>query len=165
MSESFQNACLCAGSFDPPTYGHINIIERGLKIFDRIVIAIAKNASKNALFSVDERIDLLKELFKGEKRVTIETFTGLLVNHAKERGIRTLLRGIRTVADYEYEFQMSLANKSLEPDIETVFMMTEGRFTHISSSIIKEVISLGGSGKDMVPPLVEERLKKKLAKK
>lgn len=165
MSEEFKNACLCAGSFDPPTNGHINIIERGLKIFDRIVIAIATNASKNALFSVDERIDILKELFKGEKRVTVETFGGLLVNHAKERGIHTLLRGIRTVGDYEYEFQMSLANKSLEPGIETVFMMTEGRFSHISSSIIKEVISLGGSGKDMVHPLVEKKLKEKLSRK
>lgn len=158
------NTCLCAGSFDPPTYGHINIVERGLKIFDRIVIAIAKNASKNALFTTDERVALMREIFKNEPRVSVETFSGLLVNYAKERGIRTLLRGIRTVGDYEYESQMSLANRSLEPDVETIFIMTEGRFSHISSSIIKEVISLGGSGKDMVPAIVEKQLRAKLAR-
>ena len=119
----------------------------------------------NALFTVAERIKLLKELFKNEQRVTIETFAGLLVNFAKNRGIHTLMRGIRTVGDYEYEFQMSLANRILEPSVETIFMMTEGRFSHISSSIIKEVISLGGSGKEMIHPLVEESLKKKLSRK
>lgn len=165
MPKPKKHACICAGSFDPPTFGHINIIERGLKIFDHVVVGIARNSSKNALFSVDERVDIIKELFKNEPRVTAETFEGLLVNYAKEREIFTLLRGIRTVADYEFELQMSLANRILEPSIETVFIMTEGKFSHISSSIIKEVISLGGSGKDMVLPFIEDKLKAKLLKK
>lgn len=165
MSKQKKHACICAGSFDPPTFGHINIIKRGLNIFDHVVVALARNSSKSALFSVDERIDIIQELFKNESRVTVETFEGLLVNYAKERQIFTLLRGIRTVADYEFELQMSLANRILEPSIETVFIMTEGKFSHISSSIIKEVISLGGSGKDMVHPFIEDKLKAKLLKK
>lgn len=165
MSKPKKHACICAGSFDPPTFGHINIIKRGLNIFDHVVVALARNSSKSALFSVDERIDIIKELFKDESRVTVETFEGLLVNYAKERQIFTLLRGIRTVADYEFELQMSLANRILEPSIETVFIMTEGKFSHISSSIIKEVISLGGSGKDMIHPFIEDKLKAKLKKR
>lgn len=157
-----QHAAICAGSFDPPSFGHINIIERGLKIFDRIIVAIAVNSAKKTLLTPDERIDILKQIFKNEPRVAFDYFDGLLVNYAREKKINTLLRGIRTVSDYEYELQISLANRMLEPKIETVFMMTEGRFSHISSSIIKEVISLGGSGKDMIHPFVEEKLKKKL---
>jgi pantetheine-phosphate adenylyltransferase len=165
MSKPKKHACICAGSFDPPTFGHINIIKRGLNVFDHVVVALARNSSKSALFSVDERVDIIQELFKNESRVTVETFEGLLVNYAKERQVFTLLRGIRTVADYEFELQMSLANRILEPSIETVFIMTEGKFSHISSSIIKEVISLGGSGKDMVHPFIEDKLKAKLLKK
>lgn len=162
MTKKKKNPCICAGSFDPPTYGHINMVERGLKIFDHIVIAIANNSAKKPLFSVEERIEILKKIFKDEKRIEVDTFEGLLVNYAKKKGVQTLLRGIRTVQDFEYEFQMSLANRIQEPSIETVFIMTEGRFSHISSSIIKEVISLGGSGKHMVHPFVEKMLKKKL---
>lgn len=162
MTKLYHNAAICTGSFDPPTYGHINIIERGLKIFDRVVVAVANNTSKKVLFSVAERQDMLREMFKTEQRVEVDTFEGLLVNYAKEKGISTLLRGIRTVGDYEFELQMSLANRILEPSIETVFIMTEGRFSHISSSIIKEVVLLGGSAKEMVHPFVEDKLRKKL---
>lgn len=162
MQPKPQHAAICAGSFDPPSYGHINIIERGLKIFDRVIVAIAVNGAKKTLFTPDERIDILKQIFKNEARVEFDYFEGLLVNYAREKKVHTILRGIRTVADYEYELQISLANRMLEPKIETVFMMTEGRFSYISSSIIKEVISLGGSGKDMIHPFVEDRLKKKL---
>lgn len=159
-----KSVALCSGTFDPPTFGHLNIIQRGLKVFDKVVIAIAHDSSKKTLFTVEERIELLKEIFKDNPNIKIDHFEGLLVNYAKENGINTILRGIRTVADYEYELQMSLANRYLEPDIETIFMLTEGKFKHISSSIIKQVIKLGGSGKDMIHPFVEERLKEKLLK-
>lgn len=162
MTKKYHHAAICTGSFDPPTYGHINIIERSLKIFDRVVVAVANNTSKKVLFTVAERQEMLGKMFKHESRVEVDTFEGLLVNYAKEKGIATLLRGIRTVADYEFELQMSLANRILEPSIETIFIMTEGRFSHISSSIIKEVVMLGGSAKEMVPPFVEAKLKKKL---
>lgn len=155
---------LCPGSFDPPTNGHINIIERGLEIFDKLVVAVAVNRSKKCLFSPEERVSLIKDTLKDQDKNKVEvcSFEGLLVNYCKSRGIQTILRGIRTVADYEYELQMSLANRMLHPDIETIFMMTEGRFAHISSSIIKEVIAFGGSGNGMIHPLVEDAIKEKL---
>lgn len=154
---------ICPGSFDPPTDGHINIIERGLKIFDKIIVAVAHNKSKKALFSPEERMEMLKELLKDKKgRVEIDAFEGLLVNYCHQKKVTTILRGIRTVSDYEYELQMSLANRILHPDIDTIFMMTEGRFSHISSSIIKEVISFGGKGKGMIHPFVEKKLKQKI---
>lgn len=153
---------LCPGSFDPPTDGHINIIERGLKISDHITVAVAINSSKSAMFSAAERVEMLRELLKDKKNVTIDSFEGLLVDYCQEKKIHTILRGIRTVSDYEYELQMSLANRILNPDLETIFMMTEGRFSHISSSIIKEVIRYGGSGKAMIHPYVEKKLRDKL---
>ena len=161
-SQKNLRVAVCAGSFDPPTNGHINIIERGLKIFDKVIVALGKKKAKTALFSTAERVEMLKLIFKTNPRVEIATFDGLLVDYAKRLGVNTLLRGIRTIGDYEYEQQMSLANKSLEPSIETIFLMTEGRLSHISSSIIKEVIALGGSGRDMIHPVVEEKLKAKL---
>lgn len=162
MTARNEKTALCAGSFDPPTNGHINIVERALKIFDKVVVALGKKKSKTALFTITERVDMLRVIFKGNPRVEIATFDGLLVDYAKRCGIRTLIRGIRTVGDYEYEQQMSLANKALEPEIETVFLMTEGQLSHINSSIIKEVIALGGPGKGMIHPIVEEKLKAKL---
>lgn len=155
---------LCPGSFDPPTDGHINIIERGLRIFDHITVAVAFNRSKKTLFEPSERVSMLKELLKQHKNVEIDSFEGLLVDYCQQKKIHTILRGIRTVSDYEYELQMSLANRILNPDIETIFMMTEGRFSHISSSIIKEVISFGGSGTGMIHPYVEKKLITKLRK-
>lgn len=155
---------LCPGSFDPPTDGHLNIVKRGLKIFDHITVAVAINRSKKTLFTPEERVAMLKELFKETKNVEIDSFEGLLVDYCHKKKIHTILRGIRTVSDYEYELQMSLANRILHPDIETIFMMTEGRYSHISSSIIKEIISFGGKGKGMIHPLVEKRLREKLEK-
>lgn len=161
-TQKTEKTAICAGSFDPPTNGHINIVERSLTLFDKVVVALGKKKSKTALFSIAERVDMLKVIFKNNPRVEIATFDGLLVEYAKARGCNTLIRGIRTIGDYEYELQMSLANKALQPDIETVFLMTEGQLSHISSSIIKEVIALGGTGKGMIHPIVEERLKAKL---
>lgn len=164
MTTKPNHTALCVGSFDPPSTGHINIIERSLKIFDKVVIGIAKNYSKTPLLTLEERLSLIKQVFENEPRVEVEAFEGLLVDFAKSKGITTLIRGIRTAEDYQYEFQMSLINKSLSPEMETLFMMTEGHLSHISSSMIKEVISLGGSVKDMVHPLVEAKLKEKLVK-
>jgi len=157
-----QKAAVCAGSFDPPTEGHLNIIRRGLKLFDKVIVAVAVNSQKKSAFSTEERLDLLKELFKGKKAVEIDAFENkLLVEYARSKKAQVILRGLRTIQDYEYEFQMALANKQIAPEIETVFMMTEAPYSHVSSSIAKEIVSLGGSGKGMLPPLVEKKLKEK----
>ncbi len=153
---------MCPGSFDPPTLGHLNIIERGIHLFDKIIVAVAINTSKKSIFTPEERVSMLKSLFKGRKNIEIDTFSGLLVNYARKKKAATILRGLRTVQDYEYEFQMALANQKMAPDIETIFMMTESSYSHISSSIIKEVIYFGGSGKGMIPSLVEKKLKEKM---
>jgi pantetheine-phosphate adenylyltransferase len=152
------------GSFDPLTDGHINIIRRGLQIFDKVVVAVAHNTSKRTLFSTQERVDMIKEIFRDEPKVEVDTFEGLLVNYCRSRGMRVILRGLRTVSDFEFEFQMALANKQMAPDIETFFMMTESSYSHISSTILREVIQLGGSGKGMIPLSVEKKMRKKLGK-
>ena len=149
------------GSFDPPTLGHLNIVERGLKIFKKITIAVAINTSKTPLLSCEARVELLKDLFKKYPNVEVDSFEGLLVNYAKTQQTGLILRGVRTVADFEYELQMSFANKKLWSEIETIFIMTESRYSHISSSIIKEIAKFGGSLADMVPPNVEKKLLKK----
>lgn len=154
------------GSFDPITYGHINLIERGLKLFDKIIVAISYNQSgKRSFFSIDERVNIVKEIFKAEKRVLVEPFKGLLVDYVRSKNIKIVLRGLRTVADFEFELQMSLANKKMYNKLETVFMMTEGKYSFLSSTIIKEILSLGGSVKELVPDVVikqfNERLKER----
>ncbi len=156
---------ICAGSFDPPTDGHINIVSRGLKMFDRVIVAVAMNTSKDTLFTTQERVEMLREIFADYPNVEIDAFEGLLVEYAKKRGVHTILRGLRTIGDYDYESQMALANKTLDPDIEFLYMMTEGKYAHISSSVIKEVITFGGSGCGMIHPLVAKRLKEKLLRK
>jgi len=155
---------ICPGSFDPPTDGHINIINRALKIFDYVIVAVAVNRSKEPLFTPEERVEMLKEIFKEYKNVEVDMFEGLTVDYARRRGVRTILRGIRNMSDYEYEFQMALANKTLNPDIEIIFMMTEGIYSHLSSSVIKEVIRFGGESRGMIHPVVEKKLKEKLLK-
>lgn len=151
------------GSFDPPTEGHRNIIERGLRIFDRLIVAVAVNPLKKTIFTPAERIALLKEMLGGQKNLEFDTFQDrLLVDYARSKQARVILRGLRTVQDYEYEFQMTLANQRLAPEIETIFLMTESEFSHLSSSLIKEIVGLGGSGKGLVPPIVEGKLKEKL---
>jgi len=160
-----KNAAIAAGSFDPPTDGHLNIIDRGLKVFDRIVVAIAVNTSKRSIFTPEERLAMLREIFKDKPNVEVDAFEGLLVDYARKKGIHTILRGLRTMGDYEYESQMALANKTLDPDIEILYMMTEGKYAHLSSSIIKEIITFGGSGCGMIHPVVAEKLKEKLMAK
>lgn len=156
---------ICPGSYDPPTDGHINIVERALKIFDRIIVAVANNTTKDPIFTTIERVEMLREIFKDHKNVEIDQFDGLLADYARKRNTRTFIRGIRNMSDYEYEYQMALANKTLAPELEILFMMTEGKYSHLSSSIIKEIISLGGEGKKMIHPVVEKKLKDKLAKR
>lgn len=150
------------GSFDPFTRGHKNVIERGLKVFDKIVVAVAHNVSKSTTFSLSDRVEIIEEIFQNRPEILVDSFQGLLVDHAKSHDTNVLLRGMRSVSDFEYELQMALANKTLDPDIETVFIVTDSEFSHISSSLIREIIILGGSVKDMVPSMVEKKLREKL---
>jgi pantetheine-phosphate adenylyltransferase len=150
------------GSFDPITYGHVNIVKRALNVFDRIIVAVAINTTKSGTFTIEERVDMMHEVFKDEPDVEVDSFSGLLVDYVRTRQALAILRGIRTVTDFDYEFQMALANKSLDPDVEQVFMMTEGKYLYHSSSIIREIVSLGGSVHEMLPPIVEKRLSEKL---
>lgn len=149
------------GSFDPVTNGHIDIAKRGLKLFDRIIVAILLNPGKQSLFSVDERLEMLKEAMSGIDHIEFDTFDGLLVDYAHMRKASAVLRGMRAVSDFEYEFQLALMNRKLNRDIETVFLMTGLRWIFTSSSIIKEAARFGGDVADMVPPGVNRRLKAK----
>jgi len=150
------------GSFDPFTYGHENIIERSVKVFDQIIVAVAHNTSKKTIFTVEERVEILNEIFRDRDDVKVDYFEGLLVEYIKKMGTNVVLRGMRTVSDFEFEMQMALANKTLSSELETVFMVTDSEFSHISSSVIKEVVSLNGSASHMVPKIVETRLREKL---
>ena len=151
------------GSFDPLTNGHVDIILRGAKLFDRIVVAILVNAEKSPLFTIAERVDIAREVFKDQPSVEVDTFGGLLVDYVQRRGAQTIVRGLRAVSDFEFEFQMALMNKRLNPAIDTVFMMPAEQYTYISSRLIKEVFALGGRVDGLVPELVEERLRDKRA--
>lgn len=156
------------GSFDPITNGHLDLLERSLKIFDRIVIAIAANPGKKALFSLDERIELIENALGGHPfghRVQVDSFDGLLVDYVRRMKAHAIIRGLRAVSDFEYEFQMALMNRRLNTDIETLFIMTSMRWIYISSSIIKEVVMAGGCVTGLVPEMVEKRLEEKLVKK
>ena len=152
------------GSFDPFTLGHLNIIERASRVFDKIVIAVARNVSKKTTFSIDERVETINEIFKNRENIEVDSFEGLLVEYAKKLGTNTVLRGMRSVSDFEYEMQMANANKTLNSELETVFMVTDSKFSHISSSLIREIITLGGSAEHLVPKIVETKLKEKLQK-
>ncbi|HJV35637.1 pantetheine-phosphate adenylyltransferase [Geomonas sp.] len=152
------------GSFDPVTYGHLDIIERALKIFDGVIVAVARNSEKNALFTVKERIDLLSETLKDRPQAMIETFDGLLVDFVRERGATVIVRGLRAVSDFEYEFQLAQMNRSITKDVETLFMMTSVPYSYLSSSIVKEVSSLNGPVDKLVPPLVKSALDKKFGR-
>src|SRR5688500_2378266 len=158
---SSARVAVCPGSFDPLTNGHVDIIERGSRIFDRVVVAVALNAEKTPLFSIDERIAMIRDVFRDTTSVEVDTFDGLLVEYARRKGARALLRGLRAVSDFEYEFQMALMNRRLDHDLETVFMMPAEQYTYTSSRLIKEVFMLGGEVGGLVPPSVEERLRKK----
>ncbi len=150
------------GSFDPITYGHLDLIQRGAKIVDRLVVAVLANQHKQPLFNVEERTEMLRDVVVAFSNVEVDSFDGLLVDYAIHKGAGVILRGIRAVSDYEYELQMALMNRRLAPDIETVFMMAGEAYSFISSRLVKEVIRLGGNISGLVPPSVEERLKRRL---
>ena len=150
------------GSFDPLTNGHVDIISRGARIFDRIIVAILINAEKAPLFSMDERLKITREVFKDFPNVEVDTFDGLLVDYVERRRAHVIVRGLRAVSDFEFEFQMALMNRRLNGKIETVFMMPAEQYSYISSRLIKEVFSLGGQVHGLVPDTVEERLRQKV---
>ena len=155
---------LYPGSFDPPTNGHLSIIQRGLKVFDGLTVAVLRNPAKDAVFEVEERVELLKGAVNGEARVKVKTFEGLLVKFAQEEGVHTVLRGLRAVSDFEYEFQMANMNRKLDKGIETLFMMTGEDYFYISSRFVRDVARLGGDVKDLVPPNVLKALSARFGK-
>ncbi len=149
------------GSFDPITYGHINIVERALRIFDKVIVAVATNYQKKALFSPEERVEMIKEALKEHPNVAVESFEGLLIEYMRRKGARVIIRGLRATSDFEYEYHMASMNKSLYPEVDTIFMVTAKDFFFISSRTIKEVASLGGSVEEFVPPNVARKLREK----
>lgn len=149
------------GSFDPITNGHLDLIQRGLKIFDTIIVAIAVNPVKKPLFTIAERVEMIREVLNDHPRVKIDHFTGLLVDYVRSQNTNVILRGLRAVSDFDYEFQLALMNRRLAPEIETVFLMTSLKWVFLSSSILKEAVSLGGVIQDIVPPVVFKRLRQK----
>lgn len=151
------------GSFDPITNGHVDIIERGLRLFDRVVVAVLRNEAKAPLFSAADRVQLIREVFGPRPGLEVEAFEGLLVDYAARRGAAVIVKGLRSVADYEYESQMALMNRRLQPGIETMFLMPAEPYAYTSSRLIKEVCRLGGDIRGLVPPLVEDRLQRTFA--
>ena len=149
------------GSFDPLTNGHVDIIERGIHLFDKIIVAVLVNVEKSPLFTMQERIEILRDVFKGQPNVEVDTFEGLLVDYVATRQADVIVRGLRALSDFETEFQMALMNRRLSPHVETVFMMPAEKYTYISSRLIKEVFSLGGEITGLVPPIVEDKLRAK----
>ena len=150
------------GSFDPVTNGHLDLIHRGAKIFDELVVAILRNPEKNPLFSVPERREMLQEMTKGLPNVRVDEFQGLMVDYARSQGAAAVLRGIRAISDYEYEFQMALMNRKLDPTLETIFMMPAEKYSYLSSRLVREVARLGGSVEGLVPDMVAARLVSKV---
>ncbi len=149
------------GTFDPITNGHVDLIKRALKLFDRVIVAVGVHPGKKPLFNCDERVEMIRMTVGQLPNVEVEKFHGLLVNFAKERGAKTILRGLRAVSDFEYELQRAIMNRKLDRDVETVFLMTGFRYIFVSSTIVKEAAQFGGSLDGLVPPLVEERIRQK----
>ncbi len=149
------------GSFDPVTNGHIDLITRGAKVFDELIVAVACNHEKKTLFSICERMEMIEEIFYDNPQIKVSTFDGLLINYVQEMKAHAIIRGLRAVSDFEYEFQMALMNRNLAPSVETFFMMSKDTYMYVSSRIVKELASLGGTVSDLVHPLVEERIRKK----
>ncbi|BCB03239.1 pantetheine-phosphate adenylyltransferase [Bacillus sp. KH172YL63] len=152
---------VCPGSFDPITYGHLDIIRRGAKVFDQINVVVLNNSSKKPLFSVEERIELIREVTKDIPNVVVGSFQGLLVDYAKNVNAKAIIRGLRAVSDFEYEMQITSMNRVLDDEIETFFIMTNNQYSFLSSSIVKEVAKYGGDISELVPERVEESLKEK----
>lgn len=155
---------VCPGSFDPITYGHVDIIQRAAHVFDKVIVAIGNNSSKNPLFTVDERIDLIKEVTKDTPNVFVDSFDGLLIDYMRTHQANTIVRGLRAISDFEHEMQIASMNRKLDDSIETFFMMTNNKYSYLSSSIVKEVARYHASVSDLVPPEVELALQAKYNK-
>ena len=153
------------GSFDPITNGHVDIIKRGLRVFDELIVLIAYNPNKKTLFSVEERVEMIQEVIRDFKNVRVDSFDGLLVEYVKVAGANVILRGLRALSDFEYEFQLALINRRLNRDVETIFLMTGYKWFYTSSTIINEAASLGGSVKGLVPEIVNQKLIEKYSSK
>jgi pantetheine-phosphate adenylyltransferase len=149
------------GSFDPITNGHLNLVERALHIFDRVIVAVATNLAKTAIFTPEERVEMIRTALQNDPRVTVESFEGLLVDYLTSKNVNVILRGLRQLSDFDYEFQMTFMNRRLKRDVETIFMMTGYKWFYVNSRIIKEVVFAGGSVKGMVPEIVCKKLQEK----
>ncbi len=159
MSKSSERIALYPGSFDPPTYGHIDLIERALRVFDKLIVAVAENTEKDCLFAAGERVDMLREATRHLERVEVDSFDSLTVDYARARGAIAVIRGLRAVSDFDYEFQMALMNRKLAPSIETIYLMPSEAHIFLSSSLLKEIVRFGGKNlSDFVPPVVERML-------
>lgn len=158
-----QTIAIYPGSFDPLTKGHLDLIGRSSRIFEHLVVALLINVEKQPLFTLEERVEMLKITTERMANVSVDTFTGLLVDYAMHKKAQVIVRGVRAFSDYEYELQMALMNRKLEPRLETVFLMPAEPYTYVSSRLVKQIFQLGGPVGDLVPPLVEERLRQKLA--
>lgn len=154
---------LYPGTFDPITYGHIDVIERARTIFDRVIVTVARNSTKQPLFSDDERVAMIRDVLKKYKNVEVDSFAGLLVEYAKKKHATAIVRGLRAVSDFEYEFQMALTNRKLADRITTVFLMPHEKYTYLNSSIVRELVMFGGDISEFVPPAVALKLRKKVA--
>jgi pantetheine-phosphate adenylyltransferase len=152
---------VCPGSFDPVTYGHLDIIQRASHVFDTVTVAVLNNRSKEPVFTVEQRIELLKEVTKDIPNVKVDSFNGLLIDYMKKNNANTIVKGLRAISDFEYELQMASINRKLDDSIETFFMMTNNKYSYLSSSIVKEIAKHHSSVGDLVPPIVEEALMKK----
>lgn len=159
-----ETSAIYPGSFDPITNGHVDIIERGLKVFERVVVAVLENPKKRPLFTTKERVRMIQEIFASRKEVEVRAFDGLLVDFARAQQTSVVIRGLRAISDFEYEFQMALMNRSLAPDIETFFMMPSVHYSFLSSNVVREVAGLGGSVDGLVPGMVARKLRSKLAR-
>jgi pantetheine-phosphate adenylyltransferase len=153
------------GSFDPPTYGHLDIIDRSSRVFSRVIVSVAKNIRKDTMFTATERMNMLRRLTRSFSNVEVDSFRGLLVEYVRTVDAHVVVRGLRAISDFEYEFQMAHMNKKLSPEVDTVFMMTGERYSYISSQIAKEIAQFGGKIDDLVPPLVQGRMLRKLGRK
>ena len=160
-----EKVAIYPGTFDPITNGHMSIIRRGLEIFDKLIVAILINPQKKPLFSVEERIFMIKEATKGMGNIEVDTFEGLLVDYAVKKGVNVIIRGLRATSDFEFEFQMALMNRRLNRSVQSIFLMTDYKWLYVSSSIIKEVAIFGGDVKGLVPDIVNEKLKQKFREK
>lgn len=154
--------CIYPGSFDPITNGHLDIIDRASKIFDKLIVSVVANPNKQPVFTLEERVGFIKECIKDYDNIEVDSFNGLLIDYVKEKGALVILKGLRVIADFEYEFQMALLNKNLNPEIETIFMMTNNKYSYISSSLIKEIAKLGANLDEFVPKAIKEKILFKL---